>query len=108
MKTQTVRLIDGSGNVLAVAHVVNEGGHYGGTIDLNDTAADVRALFEKFDEIVNGQQFSLLQGIQDKINSLSVKAVLDNGDEACVNDLQVFPSTGDVSFRLAEALAPRR
>lgn len=92
--------------MVAVAHVTEQGGHYEGAIDLTQTPPRVRALFEEFEEIVNGQMFSFLDEIEDKIAVLSLKAVLDNnGSEVLVKELQVYPGTGDVSFKLAEVPA---
>lgn len=106
MNGRSVKLIDASGNVLATAHVADEGNHYGGTIDLCCTPAPVRALFEEFEEIVNAQMFSLLDDVQGKIDSLVIKAVFDNGQEEFVKDLQIFPNKGDVSFKVAEDPLP--
>ena len=102
---QTVKLVDESGNVVATAEVAADGGHYGGTADPRDTPAPLRVLFEEFEKIVNGQMFAFLDDIQERIGSLSVTAIFDGGREVHVKDLQVFPSTGDVSFKLAEAVA---
>jgi hypothetical protein len=102
MTTQTVRLIDRSRSLLAIAHVADEGDHFGGTIDLRDTPANLRALFDEFEEIVNGQMFSFLDEIEEKITSVPVKAVFENGQEMDIKDLQVFPTTGDVSFKPAK------
>jgi hypothetical protein len=101
MDTRQVRLVDRSGAVLAVAQVADEGGYFGGTIDLRSTPTDLRALFAEFEEVVNGQMFVFLDEIQEKIGALPIRIVFDDGSEASVRDLQVFPSTGDVSFRLA-------
>jgi hypothetical protein len=98
-----VKLIDCSGNIVATACVIDEGDHYGGTIDLRHSPAMLRTLFDEFEEIVSGQMLSFLDEIQAKISSLGIKVVLDDGMEAFVKDLQVYPSTGDVSFMLAEA-----
>jgi hypothetical protein len=106
MQRRIVKLIDPSGNVVATAQVADEGAYYGGTINLCQTPASLRALFEEFEEIVNGQMFAFLDDIQEKIGSLSIKAVFDTGHEMSVKDLQVFPSTGDVSFKLAEVSTP--
>jgi hypothetical protein len=105
MNAQIAKLIDRSRNVVGIAHVNDEGEHYGGTIDLSCTPASLRALFEDFDEIVNGQMFSVLEEIQNKIDSWQIKALFDNGLEANVRDLQVYPSTGDISFQLASVPA---
>jgi hypothetical protein len=106
MGIQHVRLIDRSHAALADAQVTDEGGYLGGTIDLRSTPADLRALFEEFEEIVNGQMFVFLDEIQERIGALSIRAIFDDGSEVDIKDLQVFPSTGDVSFRLAGAPSP--
>ncbi len=103
MSMRHVALVDQSRTVLATAEVADEDGYFGGTIDLRSTPAHLRALFEEFEEIVNGQMFAFLDEIQEKIGSLSVKALFDDGCAVPVKDLQVFPSTGDVSFRLVSA-----
>ena len=100
MKTNRVRLIDQSRTVLAVAQVADEGSYFGGTIDLRSTPDHLRILFEEFEEIVNGQMFVFLDEIQEKIGSLPIRAIFNDGLEDDVKDLQIFPSTGDVSFRL--------
>jgi hypothetical protein len=98
MNTGTVKLMDQSRNVLAVARVALEDDHYAGTIDLTCTPPALKALFAEFEEIVDGQMFSFLDEIQEKIGAVPITAVFDNGDEGAVSDLQVFPSAGDVSF----------
>lgn len=105
MTKHNVKLIDGAGKVLAVAEVADEGAQYGGTIDLEATPPAVRALFDEFDEIVNGQMFSFLDEIHDKIDALNVTAEFSDGRAARLHDLQVYPSTGDVSFKVAEFAA---
>jgi len=100
MNTQHVQLVDPSRAVLAVAQVADEGGYFGGTIDLRSTPAHLRALFGEFEEIVNGQMFVFLDEIQERISSLPITVVFDDGLEVHIKDLQVFPSTGDISFRL--------
>lgn len=80
--------------------VSDEGAYFGGTIDLAATPTNIRALFEEFEEIVNGQMFALLDGVQDRIAALRLKAVCESTEEVAIGDLQAFPSTGDVSFRV--------
>ena len=95
-----VTLIDGSGTTLAVARVSEHDGGFRGTIDLNGTPPELRAVFEEFEEIVNGQMFSVLDEIEEKLNALPIRAILDGDSPREVGDLQVYPGTGDVSFRL--------
>lgn len=104
MTTRRARLLAPSGAVLATTEVRPERDHYGGAIDLRQTPDDFRRLFEEFEEIVNGQMFVFLDEIQGKIAAAGVTAVFEDGTEGRVEDLQVFPSTGDVSFRLAGVL----
>lgn len=106
MATRRVRLVDGLRTVLATAEVSDERDHYGGVIDLRTTPADLRHLFEEFEEIVNGQMFVFLDEVQAKIAARVTEAVFEDGTRGRVEDLQVFPSTHDVSFRLACVTCP--
>jgi hypothetical protein len=106
MKQHKVRLLDRNRTLLATAQVADEGGYYGGTIDLRSTPGEVRALFDEFEEIVNDQLFAFLDDVQGRIQSLSVQAIFEDGSEAAVNDLQVFPETGAVSFKLVQKARP--
>jgi hypothetical protein len=106
MQTQTVKLIDQSRHVVATAQVANEGAYYGGTIDLGQTPSSLHALFEEFEEIVNGQMLSFLDDIQERIAAHTSKAVFESGQEVDIKDLQVYPTTGDLSFKLAEISTP--
>jgi hypothetical protein len=103
MNTQTVKLIDRSRTIVATALVADEGAHFGGTIELASTPSALRAYFNEFEEIVNDQMLSFLDEIQAKIGSFGIKAIFEDGFEADVKDLQVFPSTGEVSFKLIGA-----
>ncbi len=108
MQTRTVKLIDQTRHVVATAQVADEGAYYGGTIDLCQTPASLRALFEEFEEIVNGQMLSFLDDIQERIAAHPIKAVFESGQEVDIKDLQVYPSTGDLSFKLAEISTPSK
>ena|ERR1700730_18279188 len=105
MNAHTIQLIDPSRKVVARANVAERGERFEGTIDLSCAPSAVLSLFEEFEEVVNGQLFSFLDDIQGKIASLPIQAVLDNGVEMRVEDLQVYPSTGKVSFKLAARAA---
>ena len=103
MNMQTIRLMDSSAHEIATAQVTPEGEHYGGIMDLRALPPSMRALFEELEEIVNGQMLSFLDDIEAKIAALGIKAVFADSSEAEVRDLQVYPSTGDISFKLASA-----
>ena len=95
-----IKLIDRSRTIVASAQMADEDIHYSGTIDLASTLPALRALFDEFEEAVSGQVFSFADEVQAKISSYGIRACFDDGLEAEVNDLQVFPTAGDVSFKL--------
>ena len=69
----------------------------------------MRALFDEFEEIVNGQMFKHIDEIEGKdLQPFQVRAVFENGQEV---DNQVifkcFLATGDVSFKLARVPSAR-
>lgn len=105
MNTQPVKLIDAARALLATAEVVDEGLYFGGTINLESTPPSLRALFDEFEEVVNDQMLSFLDEIQEKISAFGIKVVFADGFEADVKDLQVFPTAGEVSFKLAASPA---
>ena len=102
MIAHLVQLIDSDRTVLATAQVEDEGTHFGGTIDLGPTPPYLRALFDEFEEVVNGQMFVFLDEVMGRIGALPIRARFADGHEAPVIDLQVFPRSGDVSFKLQE------
>ncbi|MBV9123936.1 MAG: hypothetical protein JO112_11310 [Planctomycetes bacterium] len=99
MTPQLAYLLDQGNNRVAVVNVTFTGTHYEGTISLENTPPELRRLFEEYEEIVEGQMFSLLDSIEEKIGSIPFKVSFENRTEACLEDLQVFPSTGAVSFK---------
>jgi hypothetical protein len=101
MKFRAVELFDSSGRLVAVAKVHDEGHYFGGSIDLTGTPERFRTLFDEFEKTINDQMLGLVEDVQAKIHSLDIKAVFDGNFEARAVDLQVFPSTGEVTFRIA-------
>ena len=105
MTTQPIYLVDQSSKRVAILHVAPNGDGYHGTICLDCTPSELKRLFEEFEENVEGQMFSLADEIEEKIGSIPLKAVLPNGVEVCVADLQVYPSTKRVSFKVRHVSA---
>ena len=105
MTGRKTKLVDSLGRVHATALVADRDGVYEGTVDLHETSPELRALFAEFEEIVNGQMFAFLDDVQFRMSSSVSRAIFDDGCEASLQDLQVFPSTGDISFRLAGVCA---
>ena len=104
MKSRTIQLLGSSRNVLATGQVVWEDDRYTGQLDLRSMPLPLRRNFEEFEELVNGQIFSLLDDIEQRIDDLAIKVVFDDGREALVEDLQIYPSTGLASFKVIPLL----
>jgi hypothetical protein len=66
---------------------------------------NMRQTFSRFEDIVNQQMFGLLDAVEEQIDRFSIKATWNNGCAVPIEDLQIFPSTQRVSFRVAEAPA---
>jgi hypothetical protein len=101
MSDKTVRIIEPGNNVLATAQVAEKDGGFAGSIDLRTMPVDLLRRFEAYEEIVNGQMFSLLDETEEEIRALALIVVFDEGREFPVEDLQIYPSVGRVSFKLA-------
>jgi hypothetical protein len=107
MTQRPIRLIDQDSARLATLDVQFRDDHFEGTISLEATPPYLRQLFEQFEEVVEGQMFSLLDAIEEKIEAARLRVLLEDGAEACVTDLQVFPSRNAVSFKTCQAATVR-
>ena len=107
MTHRPTHLIDASSTKVAVLDVRFHDGHFEGAISLDATPPHLQQLFEQFEEIVEGQMFSLLDEIEEKIGTVALRAVFDDGSEAQVADLQIFPRTRAVSFTTRQLAAAR-
>ena len=102
MRTQMVKLIDSSCTVVATAQMVVYGAGYRGRIDLSLMPAKFQQKFGEYEEIVNGQMFSLLDEIEGQIGAMRLKIRFDTGYEIETEDLQIYPSTNRISCKLVE------
>ena len=100
MSRQGVRIIDNAGDLVASATVIDEGSHFGGEVDLGSIPGALMALFREFEGAVNDQTFGVADEIQVRLARVGLRAVLGDAPAVCVDDLQVYPSTGDISFKL--------
>ena len=100
MISQLVTLIDQGRQVVAMAQVTEQDGRFVGRINLSPMPVQLRRLFEEYEEIVNTQMFSLLDEIEEQIETLHLKVVFEDGHEAALADVQIYPSTNKVSFQV--------
>jgi hypothetical protein len=100
MISQHVTLIDQGRQVVATAQVAEQDGTFVGRINLSSMPVPLRQLFEEYEEIVNTQTFSVLDEMEETIEALHLKVVFEDGHEALLVDVQIYPSTNKVSFQV--------
>lgn len=106
MNQHRIQIVEPGGRLLATAVVETRADRLMGAADLSDMPANWRRHFEEYERIVNGQIFSVLDDIEDQIRGLRLRVEFDDAT-AEVEDLQLFPSTGRISFRVAKLLPKR-
>lgn len=99
--TDTIQLLDRNGNMIASCPVEERDDRFRGEIQADSLPRAVRAVFDEFEEIVNGQIFSLLDEVEDKITSLGIRARFSDGLTVEAKDLQMYPKDGVFSFSTA-------
>ena len=102
MSSQRVTIIDREHQLIAAAEVTKENGYFAGLIDLRHMPKRLRRQFEEYENSVNNQLFSLVDVLEEKIEALRLRVVFGDGQEADLVDVQVYPSTKKVSFKVAE------
>jgi hypothetical protein len=102
MSLQRVTIIDQRRHVVATAQVSEQNGYFAGRIDLSPMPAILQRQFEEYEEIVNNQMFSLLDALEQKIGTILLKVVFADGHEAELADVQIYPSTKKVSFKVVK------
>ena|SRR5947209_11479574 len=105
MSTETVKIIDSSRKVVATAQVAEREEGFAGLVDLSPMPASLREKFDEYEEIVNGQMFSLLDEIEEQIRAFPLRVVFEDGLESSMEGLQIYPSSRRVSFRLVKEAA---
>jgi len=105
MNSQPTHLVDDSAAKLAALDVSPVDDRFEGTIALDRLPSDLRKLFDEFEDVVEGQMFSLLDGIEDRIRAAGLRVLYENGGSSSVADLQVYPTTGAVSFKAGRPAA---
>jgi hypothetical protein len=102
MSHQNVKITDQFGKILANAQVKETDDCWQGTFSFNNFTPEILSVFEEWEEIVNGQMLSFLDEIQQKISRLSILAVFEDGRTFWTRDLQIYPSTSEISFKTLE------
>lgn len=106
MPEQFVTIIDRDRNIVATAEVEFRGGCFTGPINLGPMPIPLRSTFEEYESILNDQVFSLLDQIEDRIAATALRVIFQDGCEESVDDLQILPVGGRVSFRRIATAVP--
>ena len=107
MNSQCVTFIDQGRHVVATAHVVEQDGQFIGRIDLSPMRRPLQQLFAEYEEIVSTQMFSLLDAVEEQIATLHLTGAFEDGREAVLADVQIYPSTKKVSFQVVQGTVSR-
>ena len=102
MHIKTIKIIDQCRTAVATAQVSKSEERFTGWIDLRPMPPTLRQTFEEFEEILNSQMFSFLDEFEEQISAMQLKVLFNEGDEAAVKDLQIYPSSRRVSFKIVE------
>ena len=82
----------------------DDGQAFDGSVEHWSVSQRLLSLLLEYDKAVNGQVFNYADEISKMVEELSPKVTLPNGREPRpVQDLQVYPSSGAVSFTLGGA-----
>ena len=102
MSDRPIQLVDLSDNKVADLDVRLVDGTYRGTINLDATPAEMKALFQEYEELVESQIFNLADKVEQKIAMTDLCSISASGLIQLVTELRVYPSTGRVSFKIWE------
>jgi hypothetical protein len=105
MTSQQVKFFDGADQLVAVARVAKEGDRFRGTIDLSAMPPLLRETFEQFEEAVNGQMLSVVDEVEEQVGALGLRVGFNGSPECTAADLQIYPRSGRVSFKVAKEAA---
>jgi hypothetical protein len=104
MSFKLVKIADRLHNIVATAEVEDRGKYYSGSVNLDRMPKVLRLKFEEYESLINDQVFSLLDRIEEEIEIDSFTVMFDDGSKFYVNDLQILPGCGTVSFKLSKLL----
>jgi len=102
MNTKPIKIIDPCQTVVATAQVFKKEERFTGWVDLHTMPLSLRQLFDEYEEIVNDQLFSFLDEIEEQISDLQLSVSFDGGEEVNIEDLQIYPTTNRISFKIVE------
>ena len=106
MPDNRITILGPQRTAVATAQVKCQGNQCSGSVKMETMPPELRALFEKYEELVNGQVFSLLDEVEEQISATTFTAVFENGKEAAITDLQLYPRSGSITFKTMPTVMP--
>jgi hypothetical protein len=101
----SIQIVARSGQPLARALVESADGVWRGLLAGPIGTGPLTDLFARYERAVTGQVLSVIDGLEDEIAELGAHVLFPDGRSAAADDLQVYPSTRALSFRLRDAAA---
>ena len=100
MTPRTIKIYERQIGLIATGGVIQSRGIYSGSINRESMPESIRSLFDGYEEIVNNQMFSRLDAIEDRVAAVLGKVIFDDGFEAPIKAVQIFPRMGTISFEV--------
>ena len=98
-----VELLNRNDHVIASASVEVKGDYHMGSVNLDHMPEPLRTLFVDFESLVVNQVLSLVSLTELIISEQQIRARFDDGRVTLLDDLQIYPTEGLISFLLAGA-----
>ncbi|MBD2182467.1 hypothetical protein H6S82_20490 [Planktothrix sp. FACHB-1355] len=104
MFLKLIEIVDSMQNVVVTAEVEDKGEYYSGSVSLDKMPEVLRLEFEEYELLINNQVLSLLDQIEEQISITSFTVIFDDGRKFYVDDLQIFPISGTISFKVSKQI----
>jgi hypothetical protein len=105
MCIKLIEVVDPIQNLVATAEVEDKGDYYSGSV--NKMSEALRLEFEEYESLINDQIFSLLDQIEERISIDSFTVIFDGNTKFYIDNLQIFPKAGTISFKVSEPILHR-
>ena len=104
MFLKLIEIVEPMQNVVATAEVEDKGDYYSGSVNLDKMPEALRLEFEEYELLINDGVFSLIDQIEEQIGIDSFTVVFEGDTRFYVDDLQIFPRAGTISFKVSKQI----
>jgi hypothetical protein len=89
--------------IVVIAEVEAQGEYYSGVADIDLMPRHILSQFETYESLVNDRILSLLDRMEAEIDVSSFAVVIEDGIFG-IDDLQIYPSSKAISFKMLRKL----